>query len=48
MKKGTRIVLACLNHLYEVTNETFNTKAFGPLGKEMLLDEIGGMLLKKQ
>ncbi|KZE47111.1 ferrichrome ABC transporter substrate-binding protein [Brevibacillus parabrevis] len=36
------------NHLYEVTNETFNTKAFGPLGKEMLLDEIGGMLLKKQ
>ncbi|MBG9945252.1 ABC transporter substrate-binding protein [Brevibacillus formosus] len=35
-------------HLYEVTNETFNIKAFGPLGKEMLLEEIGSMLLKKQ
>ncbi|WP_340673039.1 ABC transporter substrate-binding protein [Brevibacillus agri] len=35
-------------HLYEVTNETFNIKAFGPIGKEMLLGEIGAMLLKKQ
>ncbi|MGN7471687.1 ABC transporter substrate-binding protein [Brevibacillus sp. SAFN-007a] len=35
-------------HLYEVTNETFNSKAFGPIGKEMLLDEIGAMLLNKQ
>jgi len=35
------------NHVYEVSNEVFNTKAFNPIGKDMLIDEIAKQILDK-
>ncbi len=35
------------NHVYEVSNEIFNTKAFNPIGKDMLIDEIAKQILDK-
>ena len=35
------------NHVYEVSNEVFNTKAFNPIGKDMLIDEIAKEILAK-
>ncbi|HDR7323533.1 MULTISPECIES: iron-hydroxamate ABC transporter substrate-binding protein [Bacillus cereus group] len=35
------------NHVYEVSNEIFNTKAFNPIGKDMLIDEIAKEILAK-
>ncbi|MGQ0516158.1 ABC transporter substrate-binding protein, partial [Bacillus sp. D-CC] len=34
-------------HVYEVSNESFNTKAFNPIGKDMLIDEIAKQILDK-
>ncbi|SDY54530.1 iron-hydroxamate ABC transporter substrate-binding protein [Bacillus sp. 166amftsu] len=35
------------NHIYEVSNEVFNTKSFNPIGKDMLIDEIAKQILDK-
>ncbi|WP_369902482.1 iron-hydroxamate ABC transporter substrate-binding protein [Bacillus manliponensis] len=35
------------DHVYEVTNEVFNTQAFNPIGKDMLIDEIAKTILEK-
>ncbi|ENQ3104088.1 iron complex transport system substrate-binding protein [Bacillus sp. 491mf] len=36
------------NYVYEVSNEVFNTKAFNPIGRDMIIDEIAKMILEKQ